>query len=297
MESGVNKPPYRCGLFKNLSCLFGRVRRHKGLKNSWRGMLLSALGVLWEYSLRIKQWHVYRESDRVAFQSPGLSVLYSKTENFNDISKHRTTFGPAEADDDILEGRVPDDLPPMVRQILERGERYILFVGKVSKGKGADVLFEAHRQLCEKMVGVWLVVAGNCPNKEQWHPVEGKTVFTGFVDRRTVGALYRGCSVVCMPSTWPEPMGWPVQDSGRFEKPIVATNVGGVAGGVKHKETGWLAEKLDSQGVADGLFWLLNSPELLEKVGKANGVWCRQVFGAKNVGEQLESVYEGLLKA
>jgi len=52
--------------------------------------------------------------------------------------------------------------------------------------------------------------------------------------------------------------------------PVVATRVGGVAEAVTSKQNGWLAERGDPQGMAEGLRLLLNRPDLRAAYGAAS---------------------------
>jgi len=292
MKRGVDTPPWHCGWEQNLICMVEReLGTPWGLKYAARiAMKLSVL--LWDYTVLHRRIQSYSRATRIAFQSPRLSALYSHTKNFSDTSKHRTTFGPSEGDAEIMCGDPDKDLPEEVADIRRRGDPIILYVGKVSLGKGADVLFASHRLVLQKEPNAWLVVAGNVHNADQWSPVKERTVFTGFVGRKEVGALYKSATVVVMPSTWPEPMGWPVQDSCRFGKPLVATRVGGVAGGVIDGKTGFLVNKLDELALANRVLTLIENPKLCEQIGDAAMQHGKAIFGNLSINKQLEELYK-----
>ncbi|MFF7471381.1 glycosyltransferase [Streptomyces sp. NPDC008092] len=82
--------------------------------------------------------------------------------------------------------------------------------------------------------------------------------------------LYRRARVVVCPSTFAEPMGLAALEAMCSARPVVATDVGGLAEGVgRDGSTGFLVPSGDSDALARHITELLRSPGLARTVGNA----------------------------
>jgi glycosyltransferase involved in cell wall biosynthesis len=77
-------------------------------------------------------------------------------------------------------------------------------------------------------------------------------------------------------------------------RPVVATDVGGVAAVVRHGETGLLAAPADEQGLAAALGRLAAEPETRHRMGEAGRLAARR-FGADRLADDLDALYRELL--
>lgn len=235
--------------------------------------------------------NAYSKAWRIAFASHGLRDMYEQIDGFRDRQRNRVVYAP------VLESpmQLPTEpeLPQVLRRLKDSGSPIVLYVGKISKGKGVDTLIAAHKRLLQRMPDVHLVVAGNLHDSE-WGFDRERTVTLGFVERRSVERLYALCDLVVVPSTWPEPLGWATLDAARHGKPIVATRVGGIPEAVIHEKTGLLVEKLDAEAMASAMAKLLEDRELARQFGENAKAHVRTRFGAAAVGGQLTDLYEGL---
>ena len=293
MEPGRAAPPPRCGAGRHIACHVTRYVPAYQAGASLKRRLAGAGYMAAVYGDFLWRKRVHRQAARIVFASESLRKLYGTLRDFQDAGKHRVVYAPVIPEDGHETASVADALPEAVRQLKGAGYPLVLYVGKVSKGKGGDVLFAAHRRLLGRMPEARLVVAGNM-DSQPWDYDRQRTVTLGFVERARLGALYRACDVVALPSTWPEPLGWATLDAGRHAKPIVATRVGGIAEAVTHGVTGLLVEKLDEHGMSDALYTLLTDRALAQRMGAAARVHVQGTFGEAAVRQQLEHVYEGL---
>lgn len=117
-----------------------------------------------------------------------------------------------------------------------------LFSGRLTPEKGAEELMEAFTQVADQVPHARLVVAGafffnsniKSPFEQKLHDlatqpqVEGKIVFTGFVDYNDMPALYEMADVCVLPSIWDDPAPLAVIESLVSGKPLITTRSGGI---------------------------------------------------------------------
>jgi glycosyltransferase involved in cell wall biosynthesis len=209
---------------------------------------------------------------------------------FEDRSRLKVVYAPVL---DLSEN-IPDvPLPTEVEAARASGHTLILFAGKVSIGKGADVMFSAARRLATSHPDARLVVCGNL-HPGAWDFDRTRTILPGFVDQAMLAKLYAVCDIVLLPSTWPEPLGWSTLDAGRHGKPIVATRVGGIPEAIVDGQTGLLVEKGDDTAMANALARLLDDHELASSMGRRAREHIETHFGERAVSRQLDALYQGL---
>ncbi len=254
------------------------------------GLILSLPASYLDFGLRQL---AHRNAKRIAFASRGLMEVYEQLNGFQSADKHRVVYAPVFEESAPSDADLPLHLPPKVQQLKKDGYPIILYAGKVSKGKGSDVLFAAHWQLLSRLPDVYLVVAGNVTGTA-WDYDRDRTVFLGFVGRDEVRALYQACDLVAAPSTWPEPLGWATLEAGQNSKPIVATSVGGIPEAVVHGVTGLLVEKLDVEGLQQAMYDLLCDEARREQMGRRAHDFVLARFGEHAVAGQLEDLYRNL---
>jgi glycosyltransferase involved in cell wall biosynthesis len=290
MEPENAVPPSQCSFMTNLGCRTGRWNRLYQADASWpqnAAAVVRGAGGYLRFKSRLAH---YANARRIAFASAGLLDLYAHRDDFKDRGRLRVVYAP------VLESTVNQvvaPLPPSVREAMAAGHKLILFVGKVSKGKGADVMFAAFKNLRSRYPNARLVVCGNLHSRD-WDVDPERTILLGFVDQSTLTSLYAACDVVLLPSTWPEPLGWATLDSGRHAKPIVATRVGGIPEAVDDGVTGLLVEKGDAFAMSEALARILDDPEWAAGLGQAARSHILGRFGEDAVRRQLESLYEGV---
>jgi glycosyltransferase involved in cell wall biosynthesis len=171
-----------------------------------------------------------------------------------------------------LDERSVHCLPPFVPQVdiapkshEPRGSRELtlLFVGRLDRLKGCDVLIEALRRvafIAERPVR--LTVAGDGPHRETCEDtarhVSSNRVrvdFRGWIDGAERARLLSTADVVVMPSLWPEPYGLAGLEAVAAGVPVAAFASGGVTEWLHEGIEGALAPAAPPQpsGLADAI--------------------------------------------
>ncbi|MDQ3890523.1 MAG: glycosyltransferase family 4 protein [Actinomycetota bacterium] len=176
----------------------------------------------------------------------------------------------------------PSFLPP------EDG--YIMFVGALGRHKGLDVLLDAYRELAQKPP---LVVVGT-PQGDT--PTFDRDVTVALnVPHGEVMAAWARASIAVVPSVWTEPFGKVAVEAMLAGRPVVASEVGGLAD-IVTPDTGVLVPPGDAAALRDALASLLVDPGRRAELGARARERARR-FTASRVTAQLEDLYRELLEA
>ncbi len=118
-------------------------------------------------------------------------------------------------------------------------------------------------------------------------------VFVGFVEK--VSARVAELDVVVHASTVGEPFGQVIIEGMAEQKPVVATNGGGVPEIVLHGETGLLVPMGDARAMADAIEFLLKNPEAASEMGARGRERALSHFTIQMTARKVEGVYQELL--
>lgn len=91
----------------------------------------------------------------------------------------------------------------------------------------------------------------------------------GWLTHEETLARYADASIVCVPSIWEEPFGLVAVEAMAHARPVVASNVGGLAGIVLPDETGLLVPPNDADALAAALGQLLDQRDHAREMGRA----------------------------
>lgn len=114
-------------------------------------------------------------------------------------------------------------------------ENTIIYTGKLSKGKGVDLLFRSLPQVFKQTSAsnIEIVGSGHLFDKlkkmTQNSKLSSKIKFTGHITHDEVIKKVSRASITIVPSVWPEPLPRSIIESILCHTPVVATNVGGNA--------------------------------------------------------------------
>ncbi len=138
----------------------------------------------------------------------------------------------------------------------------VLFFGRISVYKGLEVLYAAAPLVADKVPGVRFVVAGRpvhgyVPPRPPALPNGGRIeVIERYIGNAEVGALFGEASVVACPYLDATQSGV-VLTAYAFDRPVVATAVGGMPEYVHEGETGYLVPPGDADALANALVRIL----------------------------------------
>ena len=174
----------------------------------------------------------------------------------------------------LLEDRViPAPLFPTTRNVdgarQRPSEPTVLFAGRMTELKGPRVLVEA-ASIAQRALGrpLKLVMAGEGPDRlgliEGARALGVDASFPGWTVGAPLTALFRGATVVAVPSMWPEPFGLVGLEAALHGVPAVAFDSGGISEWLHDGVSGRLVHERGSAAALGGaLASVLGSPDLL----------------------------------
>ena len=177
----------------------------------------------------------------------------------------------------------------------------IMLPGRISRTKGQDVLIKA--VALGRKDALYLIV-GNYQNRMRVKQeldslieelgVGSQVQFTGVC--RDMPAAYRICDIVVVPSTWPEPGGTVAIEAQAIGKPVIVSDIGGMAESVIDGKTGYIIEANNPQLLTDKINTLLElSERKKEKMQKQAMARMRKYFSNDLMCKRYLDVYRELL--
>ncbi len=151
------------------------------------------------------------------------------------------------------------------------------FFGQVSRLKGVNVLLDAADRLADEKSAVTFDIHGDDSNQPdefradfaQRRQLAGHNVrFHGAYDNARVDGLMRNVDVVVVPSIWWENSPIVIQEALRNRKPIICSDIGGMAEKVRPGLDGWHIPVGDAPALADLLRQLAGDRKAVAAMGK-----------------------------
>jgi glycosyltransferase involved in cell wall biosynthesis len=167
-------------------------------------------------------------------------------------------------------------------EFLPTEDGYLLYVGQLSRFKGADVLVDAYRRLPSPPPLVMLGTPHSTSPAPESLPA-GVTMRTSVAHRSVIAAMVRAACVV-VPSVGPDSLPMTVSEAQNCGVPVIASSVGGIPEQVLDGHTGWLVPAGDQRALAERLAELLASGDGARAMGQAGRLHGRQFTAAHGIG-------------
>ncbi len=155
------------------------------------------------------------------------------------IIVHRYGVDPRKVD--VVYNGIDSDphLPPAPRSAIRRGDKIVLFMGRITWQKGPEYFVRAAKKVLEKYAQVKFVMAGSGDKVQEIIELaaeEGighKIIFTGFLHGQDVERIFRMADVYVMPSI-SEPFGIAPLEAISHDVPVIISKTSGVAEVLTH---------------------------------------------------------------
>ena len=185
-----------------------------------------------------------------------------------------------------------------------RGSIAVACIGQITPAKGQEEFIRAAARIAQMRSDVEFIIAGEehvdgRPFTKHLHniaaelAVSSRIRFMGHI--RHTPELLAGVDVVVVPS-WDEGFSLVTLEAMAARRPVVASNVGGIAGIIKDNSTGLLVPPHDARALTDKLLWLVSDGPLRERLAAQaqREVYAR--FSRDRVIDQIEAVYAEALE-
>ncbi|MBM3956689.1 MAG: glycosyltransferase [Gemmatimonadetes bacterium] len=192
----------------------------------------------------------------------------------------------------------PLDMAESRRRLGVNGDRVLLYVGRLERLKGLDILFRALASLEEAGDVRLLVVGGSdgAPELSRLQRLAGtlhireRVDFLGSVDQACLAAYY-SCADVCVLPSYYESFGLAALEAAACGRPVVASKVGGLPSVVRDGETGYLVGWRCPGPFVDRLELLLANDRLRRDMGEAARIHA-QTLTWETCARRLLRLYE-----
>jgi glycosyltransferase involved in cell wall biosynthesis len=165
------------------------------------------------------------------------------------------------------------------------GKRVLVFAGRANSSKGIKYLVKAMPDVLKAHPDARLLILSSLNThtaalRARAHElgISSALIFPGWIDRETMKSAYAAADICVVPSTRFEPLATVVLEAMASKKPVIGTAVGGTAEMIVDGQTGYVVPPRDSQALSDKIVYLLQHPEVAQRLGEA---------GSKRVQEQF----------
>jgi glycosyltransferase involved in cell wall biosynthesis len=173
---------------------------------------------------------------------------------------------------------------------------YALYVGRLSPEKGVDVLIRA----AAKAKHVPVRIIGDGPDEARLRKLAAtlgatNVDFHGYKRGEALEREYAGARFLVIPSVWYEVAGLITLEAYAAGKPVIASQIGGLAELVREGETGLFASAGDADGLASQMAALWEDQPRCEEMGRAARHWIETDFTPDKHYKAIMEVYKGIL--
>jgi len=168
----------------------------------------------------------------------------------------------------------------------------ILYVGRLSREKGLDVLADAFRLAAQSRPDLELVLVGEGPYRGELAELLGGTRhrFLGPLTGSALSAAYASADVFCLPSRT-ETFGQVVLEAAASALPVIVTDRGGAHESVVDGQTGLVVPADDPRALAAAISALARDPQLRRRLGAQAREHAGRRSGWPELFGQLVSSY------
>lgn len=180
-----------------------------------------------------------------------------------------------------------------VRKHFNPDEKIVLFVGRASYEKGAQILVDACKYLKSKCKVV-IITAGPLLDKikSQALTYPGLLEVIPGLSYGETRKYYARSSVIIIPSVWLENFCLVGLEAYANMKPVIGSRIGGIRDWLKENETGWFFEPGNARDLAGKIDQALADPERLRAMGSAAYDRVCKYYNGKLYLSRLLAIYE-----
>jgi glycosyltransferase involved in cell wall biosynthesis len=168
-------------------------------------------------------------------------------------------------------------------------------IGRLSIQKAPIDFVKAAKTVLQKKPDIQFIMIGDGPlAADVRHAIGDERRINVFGYRDDVPEILSILDVFVLSSLW-EGLGRAMTEAMIMEVPVAATAVDGVPELVTHQQTGMLSPPGDPVRLAEHIMFLLDHPEEAQRMKQSARRRVVPTFGAEQMVEQIEALYERLL--
>lgn len=178
-----------------------------------------------------------------------------------------------------------------------------VLIGNIIPRKGIHHFIEAAHIVLSDHPGAYFLIVGNAPSHHaryesqvqalmRQYGLDGRALFLGF--RTDIPAILQASDVLALASLQ-DPFPWVLLEAMAMERPVVATDVGGVQEAVVNGETGLIVPPADAEAMAAAIGRLFSEPDVARRLGLAGRRRIEESLTVDRYVDAMQQVYAGLV--
>ena len=182
---------------------------------------------------------------------------------------------------------------------VDSGVSLVGTVSSLAPHKGHKYLIQAAPMILDILPSTKFLIVGDGILREKLEEqvknlnLISNVIFTG--TRKNIPDLLSAMDIFVLPSCSREGLGISIIEAMAAEKPVVATDIGGIPEVVKNGETGFLVLPRNSEALAQAIIELLRNPKKANTMGKKGRIRFQEKFTNKRMLSEVENLYVALL--
>lgn len=182
----------------------------------------------------------------------------------------------------------------------QKGDKTLLFAGRLTSQKGVDVLLNAFAEIRQKHHNLKLLIAGDGPlrsylrNLSSILNLQAAVIFLGAVSHSEMPKLYFASDIFVLPSL-SESFPNSLLEAMAMEKTIVATAVGAIPEIIRNGEEALIVPPGNSKSLTGAVERLLSDDELVKKLSKRARALVKKKYTWESVARKTLKIYKEIL--
>lgn len=188
---------------------------------------------------------------------------------------------------------------PKIDTNIKKDQNTLLFVGRLEKSKGVDILLNALKIVLDTVSDTKLIIAGKGPEEEHLKELANQlqiahnVEFTGWVQQNELPSLYTRASIFVLPTIRLEGFPMTLVEASSYGLALVASDIGGNSDAISD-QNGVLLEPGNITDLSHALIKLLSNPTLSTQMGNASKKSFEQNFTRDIMVQRYISVLNNL---
>lgn len=193
------------------------------------------------------------------------------------------------------------DPEPVRRQYVGEHQQIVLFVGRMVREKGVQVLLQAAQSILAAVPGTQFLLVGTGYYLDDLKSlannlgISHNVHWLGYVSDHDLLRLYKAADVVVIPSLY-EPFGIVALEGMAAQIPVVTSDTGGLVDFVEHNETGLTTYAGDVGSLSWGVLEVLRNKELAEHLRTTAADKVKHIYNWKVIAKRTLELYEKVLR-
>ncbi len=172
-------------------------------------------------------------------------------------------------------------------------------VSSLTPHKGHEYLIQAASLVLNTLPSAKFIIVGDGPLRKRLEDqaknldIHPAVIFTG--TRKDIPEILSLMDVFVLPSHTREGLGIAIIEAMAAERPVVATEIGGIPEVVNDGETGLLVPPGDAEALSKAIIELLRNPKKTKEMGVKGRTRVKEKFTTKKMLSEIEHVYLSLI--